>query len=141
MRRRKLWWSLAALPVLAGLFLVYRWTRRPDWSGAAGIRLDMTRAEVEALLGCPPGDYGTHEPEPVLKHSWWPAQTVEHHGSNVRGITSLRWTDDDHALVVFFQDESGRAVIAVRPEVEVHHAGRFDAFGWRIGRVLQSRFP
>jgi len=52
--------------MLAGLVVISRWTSRPHWEDIDRIQLGMTRPEVEAIIGCPPGDYGTHEPVPAF---------------------------------------------------------------------------
>jgi hypothetical protein len=59
-RRRKLLAALAGLAVVVGAGVVVLWPRaeRITRENYEAIRLGMTRAEVEAILG-PPGDYAT----------------------------------------------------------------------------------
>jgi HAMP domain-containing protein len=61
MRRHKLWWLLALVVVVTGLFVVWLWLDRPCRITERTFRRlgqGMHRAEVEAILG-PPGHYRT----------------------------------------------------------------------------------
>ena len=78
MRRRKLLKlvGLLACCALAGL-LYFRTTAGVSpvhWENVNAIKVGMTRAEVEALLGAPPGVYATGSlrtaPCPPSKHPW-----------------------------------------------------------------------
>lgn len=144
MRKRKLRLVIAGLIVLTGLILIPRWWARPDWNMASGIPSGMTRAKVEALIGCPPGDYGTHEPHPMFPpgSEIWSTQPEVHYELDGRRYTTLRWTDDDHGFVVDVDDASGRVVYAVdAPVTWEPKAGPFDAFLWRAKRQWRKWFP
>jgi hypothetical protein len=144
MRRRKLRWVLTGLIVLAGLFLISRWWTRPDWKNIDRIQSGMTRAEVEALIGCSPGDYGTHEPHPLFPpgSEIWPPDTVTYFETNGHGVTWLRWTDDSQGFMVEIVDTSGRVTFACDAAVRWgQKAGPLDAFLWRVKRQWRRWFP
>lgn len=143
MRRRKLRRALATTAVFAVGFLVYAWFASPDWSATAWIGQGKTRLEVEFLMGCPPGDYGTHEPEPEDSSNscLWSDKTVLQVENDDWSVTALRWTDDEHALVVTFDDKSGRSIFVGEPKVCRRKAGPLDAFRWRLSRIWHSCFP
>src|SRR5437016_5676140 len=59
------------------------------------IRDGMMQAEVEALLGCPPGDYSTREVTPLaLRPPGW------EYGRDT--LVEQRWTSDEGMILVWF---------------------------------------
>jgi hypothetical protein len=64
------------------------------------LRSNMTQAEVEALLGGPPGNYGRYSE----KRSIW---TAENGSGPPPGGTYRTWTDDTNSIEVSF-DVNGR---------------------------------
>jgi hypothetical protein len=130
---------VVTLAGLAGQFVANQ-LARPRWDAVRRIQNGMTRAQVEAIVGCPPGDYGTHEPE-APHGSIWVDETEDH----TDGYTTLRWTDDHNALVVELQDECGCVTFvhqpAVGPGFGEYEADFLDAFRWRIQRQWRRWFP
>jgi hypothetical protein len=126
--------------LLLGLLVIPRWMARPNWQAANQIREGMTRPEVEAILGCAPGAYGTHEPVALYDH--WQLDKAELHAD---GFTCLVWTDDHHALMVEFEDESGHVSFFQQPAVGPgwfgYEAGFLDALRWRFQRQWRKWFP
>jgi hypothetical protein len=105
MRRRKLWWVLAGLAVLAVTLTSY-WLFRSDPpsratpQSAEQLQVGMTAAEVEDFLG-PPGDYRTGP----TTASGGPARLLrgpfEFLHLSRQGIDShYRWETDDVELVI-----------------------------------------
>jgi hypothetical protein len=93
--------------VTAGLFviLILAGVRRPTLQVAnyPSIRLGMTAAQVEELLGGPPGDYGR----------WW-FGSISMSLEPVAvppGSREAVWFNDDHRIEVSFND--GARVVAV----------------------------
>jgi hypothetical protein len=127
------------LVLLLGLLVIPRWMARPNWQAANQLREGMTRPEVEAILGCAPGAYGTHEPVALVDH--WPLGEVEVH---MDGWTYLFWSDDHQALMVEFEDRSGRMTDflqpAVGPKGGEYEAGWLEALRWRVGRQWRKWF-
>jgi hypothetical protein len=70
--RRSRWIALASLALAAGLLIAYcAYDSCPiRYSNVAKITAGMTRAQVEELMGCPPGDYSTGPLEhPILNEN------------------------------------------------------------------------
>jgi hypothetical protein len=89
-----LWW---AAPWQSSLLRVNRFML---------VQPGMTRAEVEALLGGPPGDYGFHQGGPVseVKAEDWPADP---------NWTILTWFNDEAKLEIAF-DAQGKVASKIR---------------------------
>jgi hypothetical protein len=66
------------------------------------IRMGMSQAEVEKLLGGPPGDYGHNV-------GGWTVMTLEGVGGPP-GSVERRWNDDSNFFEVFF-DADGRVIL------------------------------
>jgi hypothetical protein len=96
MQRRLVWMGAVACTALAGLAVGGRITAGPhpvNQENFERIRVGMTRAEVEAILRCPPGDYATVEYIP------------EFCGFTLAGAT--RWISNDGEVRIWF-DQHGR---------------------------------
>jgi hypothetical protein len=90
---------LLAVGGALSLFLSGYWSSRPGITRANFDRLEpgMSRAQVEAILGGPPGEYVTwHGPEPYLPVPWG----IHYHQYEF-------WTGDECEVAVLF-DASGR---------------------------------
>lgn len=60
MTKRRLVWVVACLALAVGLGIWFVTRPHPvNETNFNRIRVGMTQAEVEAILGCPPGDYAT----------------------------------------------------------------------------------
>jgi hypothetical protein len=116
MGRRRRWFTrlgLAVLAVVVGLFLWWQFggskQRRLNAERFAEVRVGMTQAEVEQILGGPPGDYGRHQGGVTR-------MTAE--GYDPRGSVLKYWFDDSTRLEIAF-DAQDRVV------------GTHKRFSWR----------
>jgi hypothetical protein len=113
MRRRTLLVlaSLLVCAALAGLLYVQIFTAASPvrWENVPAIKAGMTRADVEALLGAPPGVYATRaiqvQPFPPSQRPW------------------TLWIGDDRAVCVAFDELE--SVTDVRPLAVTHTPGSF----------------
>jgi hypothetical protein len=97
------WTILIALVFYFGVVPAYRWLTAPPPLNVAGfdqVRAGMTMAEVESILGGPPGDYGRYDGNAMMtmEGTFGPPGAVE-----------VLWFDDDNRLEVWF-DQSGTVV-------------------------------
>lgn len=114
--RRRLGWCGLALLLLAipvGLILLLARATEPRVTRAKLelVREGMTRAEVEALIGVPPGDYASGTVFSDCKFVERPEKPWAY---------SAEWTCDDGLLFVYF-DENDRVVWAVTYNGWVSH--------------------
>jgi len=108
MRKRRAIWAAVAVAVLSAALLLLDLTSAPwtstDQAGYHRIKAGMSLAEVEAVLGRPPGDYsgGAYRcPE-------------EECGVLDDGTRRKLWKFDDGAIVVFFRPDDGTVVMKAR---------------------------
>jgi hypothetical protein len=103
-----LWWSAPWTPTKLRVAQFYQ------------VRVGMSLAEVEALLGGPPGDYGFHEGGPVseVKASGWPEDP---------SLIVKTWTNDETKLEVAF-DAQGKVASKMRHPSYLRTAPKFS---WR----------
>jgi hypothetical protein len=104
-RRRKVWLLLVATGLLVILIPAAALRPRLQVANYPSIRPGMTAAQVEELLGGPPGDYG-----------WWrfgstSFMTMEGAVAPT-GSREAVWFNDDHRIEVFF--DGGDRVVAVQ---------------------------
>ena len=105
------WTLLIALVFYFGVVPAFRWLTAPPPLNVAGfdqVRAGMSMAEVELLLGGPPGDYGRYDGNAMMTMEYF-------HGP--AGSVEAQWFDDDNRLEVWF-DQTGRVV-------SVHRRGGF----------------
>ena len=96
MRRRTLLVALAGLAVVVAAGAVVLWPRsRITQDDSDRIKIGMTRAEVQAILG-PPGDHRTNAPPPRGRS-----------GGSTRpsGTGGDRWVGDEGTLQVLFNSD------------------------------------
>jgi HAMP domain-containing protein len=126
---RRLLLSVAALAAFAALLLVGGWLLRPHTrigqETYLKINNGMTQAEIEALIGGPPGNYGVGEGEIDLGASWGLAYQPS---PNAR-----LWLGPTVAIEVAFED--GRATSKALYSVWRQYDSEFD----RVCQVLHLR--
>src|SRR5689334_15260587 len=87
-RKRLTLCLLTAAAVSGRLFAaVYRFVGREvriNEEAAEKLQVGMTQAEVEAILGCPPADYTTHDIRPIELH-------LEDHPNHREPPASEQW--------------------------------------------------
>jgi hypothetical protein len=104
MQRRKVVWIVSLL-ALAGTVLLFAWIvsrdagRRLNRAGLSQLRLGMTQAQVESLLGGPPGNYGRYARGMMTLEGY----------SAPPGAVERIWCDDSNRLEIYF-DAEGRVV-------------------------------
>src|SRR5205085_2763135 len=112
-RRRKLLVALVAAAIVGWMaFAGWRWlNRRPhriNAYSASQIEMLMTPAEVEAILGVPPGDYTTRglSPDP------WALAAGRKYVASLRPdqYRCEEWLSDDYCLWVVFDLQAGGVV-------------------------------
>jgi hypothetical protein len=165
MRRRTLLVALVALAVVVAVGVVALWPRpRPQPSSRITrenfdrIKVGMTRAEVEAILG-PEGDHRTrHGETEMLDGSWNPDWT--HDGPLMAtwrdpagGPSVGVWISDSVFILIYFDDDSvtGTEAQARRSAGSPLKNIRYDDSGrvyyaeenllWRIKRLWRRWFP
>lgn len=103
-KRRLLFLDLALLVLVVGWSLWFVSVVTVDPIGPASyqrIQFGMTQAEIEAIIGLPPGDYNNGPPRYETPKA----------GSNKEepaGFQMAKWTGTRHSIVVVF-DEEGMA--------------------------------
>jgi hypothetical protein len=142
MRRRKLIVGLAGLVVLAAVgALILRPSRTflGDWPTHCKIKTGMSRAEVEALFGVPPGDYRTKENYLSLS----PPPSDMMFGTRVwppPGSVAEEWEGDAGKFLVAF-DPAGRVVAKWNMAYAPRQQTPLEAFVWRAKRQWRRWFP
>jgi hypothetical protein len=118
MRRRKLLVALAGLAVVvpAGVVVLLPRKDRITQENCDAIRFDMGRAEVEQILGGPPGDYRTvktmdNELEPMVLLGDIDCQAFHARGWNdgtalSEGLSG-RWFGNEGHILVYLSPEGG----------------------------------
>jgi hypothetical protein len=128
---RKHFWRfvllLATLPAVGAVVPLLA-TRGSPVTQSAFQRIEegMTRAEVEAILGGPPGDYCTRPPAPVV-YSY---------------VTGERWQGDDvDVWIEFVPDAAGEQVVYSKICFEAWplKLGLLDTVFWRIDRLMAGK--
>jgi hypothetical protein len=134
--RKSLFWlvPLAVLLCLFGALAALLSPRSCPVTKASSerIREGMTLAEVEALLGRPPGDYSTG-PTRLISKEWKSIEQVERDF----GRPVLHWDGDEG--VVWLIVDSGVVEVAGFVEGE-RVGGTVDLLGWRVDRLRRSVF-
>jgi hypothetical protein len=104
-RKRKLQYIATVCVCLGAAWFYLPLQLRPE--AFARIKNGMTQAEVERLVGGPPGNYG------MWKNGFTTADAVIPPGGP--GSIEERWYDDSHCFVVWF--DSNSRVVAVGQRV------------------------
>ena len=103
MRRRKLAW-IGGLLCLIAAGLLFAWLQmggRLNVDGFSQIEPGMTQAEVEALLGGPPGNYGRYSGK-------FGEMTQEAYLAPPGSVEKI-WCNDERRFEIYF-DQEGRVV-------------------------------
>src|SRR5262249_44853555 len=118
MHRRWLLLGLGAGTLLGAVFGVFVWITFPptgvNWENYERIHQGMTRQQLEAILGCPPGNYRSRPYKVVTddKGSIILGKMTVHVGYGDRTLyRNLNWDTDDASISVYL-DERGRVVFA-----------------------------
>jgi hypothetical protein len=150
MRRRKLIAAVVGLAVLVvvGAFVLWPQTDQGDRITRENynyIKIGMSRAEVEAILG-PAGDYATGSLRfagPTLRvFSGEPSPPSEYVLSvrDAEGYDIVRWRNDTGILTVYF-DRTGQVFTKGFFHVERVEQGPLDNLLWRAKRLWRRWFP
>jgi hypothetical protein len=138
------WWligSLAVLLVLVGILLpvLFPWPSKVNRANYERIELGMSRAEVEAIFGGPPGDYRTR-PVTIPSTSTWEVTTPGTSTWNVSVPLSgeVSWSGDEGDAVIQF-DASGVRSLRFKEAVPVP-IGPLNLALWRLNRIKDRRF-
>jgi hypothetical protein len=127
--RWKYWLAgLIGLSILiSGLFGLSAWYRSPiQYENFDQIRPGMTLAEVEALLGCPPGDYRKCEIAYALDDIDFPINADE-----------ARWQGSQGDLMIFHDENKivvGKSWAKGEPEALI-----VGAMHWFVDNTLRKR--
>ena len=139
MRRRKLLVALAGLAVVVAAGAVVLWPRtdRITRENCRCIRVGMSRHEVEAILGVPPGDYrtGATDSDFASRH----IRDMESSYKTI-GMTVQRWQNDAVICLVVF-DQEGRVFIEIHNSDHRQNMSAFDTVRWRAKRQWHRWFP
>jgi hypothetical protein len=132
MRKRLRWLvCLAVVLVLVGVLVHLLFPSASPVTRVAFDRIQtgMTQAEVEAILGGPPGDYRTRPMDPIY----------ENHRSTDPEIEPLQWWGDEGEVLLTVES---RGVVLSKdfyavPEWSI---GRFEMLKWRLLRCWERIF-
>jgi hypothetical protein len=145
MPRWKLFGAIAAL-VLVGVGIFCLTPGRVDitYRNSEQIRRGMSRAEIQAIIGCPPGDYSTGPTTPVPQGLFLDRAADEEpffvtHPLRATDLTE-RWQDDGARLTVSF-DQSGHALEAHYECLGGIKLRPLDNLLWRAKRQWRRWFP
>jgi hypothetical protein len=138
MRRRKLLVVLAGLAVLAvGAFLLWPRPDRITRDYFQRIRIGMGRAEVEAILGGPPGDYTTLNVSP---HIGMRIVVDMDDDGTIRNYPPEEWTGNTMSIWVSF-GPSGKVISTSYEDSESVKEWPWDNLRWRFWRQWRKWFP
>ena len=128
-RTNTIFWILAAcsavLLVSVAAFTLYP-RRVLNVAGFSQIKNGMTTAEVEALLGGPPGDY---------RHRWCKMWMTREELVTAIYAQGQVWFDDDNMFVIYF-DASGKVAASFEPKGFQREQMTWDKFIRRMRRWL-----
>ena len=137
MRKRKLLVVLVGLVVVsaAGLIVLRPWGDRLTTANISRVRPGMTRAEVETILGGPPGDYATVRTVSANR----PYENVV----NLAGGSTVRCSDwrDDYCLIRVTWDGGGAVSGVVWEPNKASGDGPLGNLRWRFERQWRRWFP
>jgi hypothetical protein len=144
MRRRKFRWAVAGLALLAGIATFALWPQSDRFSREKyeHIRVGMSLAEVEAILG-PPGDYTTG---PARMPSGMVIDFPELEAFLARSptgpfaIDAKSWIDDHGTIELVFGNDGRVRTMEFGPHTR-EPLGPVDAFLWRAKRQWRRWFP
>jgi hypothetical protein len=137
MRRRKLVRGMGLLLMLAGAAFVL-WPDSPPrdlWADTGRIQFDMSRAEVEAILG-PPGDYTTGP----TRTTGFIRSTSRPHDPFFERQSHAEWLTDDLKFQVRFDSEN-RVAAQYWSYSERLQQNPFENRLWRAERQWRKWFP
>jgi hypothetical protein len=126
--------ALAGLAVILGSSVFVGWPR-PDLVTQEAydrIRMGMSRAEVENILG-PPGDYSSGPTSGGIGY----LGILE---ARTRGTEAASWNGDTGEILLTFDDERRVTTMHFGPN-EVHRLGPFETVLWRAKRQWHRWFP
>jgi hypothetical protein len=139
------WWLAAlALPLAvlgASLPLALPWRCPVTQAASEQVKPGMTLAQVEKILGGPPGDYRTRPPAPV-KISPEPVKISYERLSYGRRMRILErpirregWEGDDGTIEVGFYEDDGTVKYVSFEEAEPSSPGIIEVARWRVGKI------
>ena len=126
------------LVLAGGLIALLRPQHCPVGRAAAGrIEEGMTRAEVHAVLGGPPGDYRTR-PHPHRYCAFVDGPAV--------GMMPFveRWGGDEGTVSVHYSHQTPgheRAMPGTFEEAMPYHPGALELARWRLGKLREAWLP
>jgi hypothetical protein len=153
---------VAAVVAVLATGLAFALWPRPDWiteANCARLREGMSRAEVEAILGGPAGDYRTVLTEPNLDEPFLVVSRVldkdelAREDEALRHLTAeerLQWDRLNHPPPERWQGDSGNIYITFWPEgavcptfstVRTIEQSRLENLVWRVKRQWRRWFP
>jgi hypothetical protein len=129
--RKWLFVGLAVALVLCSLLLplLLPWHCPVNWAASERIKEGMTRAEVEAILGGPPGDYRTR-PEGFIFEI--PRTSMQ---------VSERWYGDEGKVDVGFDLDNTQVCSVWFIEAERTAPRTIELVRWRVNRLKARWFP
>jgi hypothetical protein len=140
MRKRKLLWTQVALTLAFVVFVAWPRTSRVTRENYDRIQLGMSRAEVKAILGAPPGDYANgptdrnddlYLTESIDPKIWRRRQIV---------ISGDIWYGDTAEIWVNFQLNDIAVEKHFWPRARQQQSALRD-YGWRVRRCWDWWFP
>ena len=120
---------VAVVLVLAGGLIALLGPRHCPVNRAAFGRIEegMTRAEVHAILGGPPGDYRTGPPPP-------PPLLVSNDRSGPPTLIAV-WEGDEGKLTLDFDPTEEKVMFMCFGDAEPYRPGPVELARWRLGKL------
>jgi hypothetical protein len=139
--RRRVLLSVSILAVLAIGIFVGGWLLQPkpriDQESYDRIKVGMTLAEVEAIIGAPPGDYGVGTGEIEVWFTW-EVKTGDVHWPRLPAGERKEWLGQQHAITVWV-NAAGKVVDHSMPPVFREYDSTFDRLLGMLG--LKDKKP
>jgi hypothetical protein len=132
--RNSLFACLAVVLVLAGGLIALLGPRHCPVNRAAFERVEngMTRAEVHAILGGPPGDYRT-QPPGIILHEWGGGWSMS------KGCGDAEeWEGDEGTVKVQYHHIHGKVMAVDFQDATPHAAGVVELARWRLRKLEEA---
>lgn len=138
--KRWQWWALVGslLLLVVALIVAAVRPRGVAWEDYQRIRPGMTRAEVESISGCSPGDYRSGETKDVhVPFDHW--KKGGRFGRESGGLSKVEWLTDTAGVVLWF-DSAGKVRAGLYAPFQPATSNPLENLVWRLKRQWDRWF-